>query len=53
LFDAERVSKNFQVIEISHDDKKIDFVTRFILEEIGIQINDVDETGLEKMIKEF
>lgn len=53
LFDAEKISKNFQVIEISHDDKKIDFVTRFILEEIGIQINDIDQTGLERMIKEF
>jgi hypothetical protein len=53
LFDSEKISNSFQIKDISHDDKKLDFTARFILEEMGIQIKDVDENWLEIMIDKF
>jgi hypothetical protein len=53
LFDSGKISNSFQIKDISHEDKKLDFTARFILEEMGIQIKDVDEKWLEILINKF
>lgn len=39
--------------EIENDQVKLDFISRLILEQVGIEATETDENYLEKMLKEF
>lgn len=53
LFESQNISEHFIVKDLVHQDKKIDFTTRFILEELWIQIKDIDENMLDTIISKF
>lgn len=49
----EAISHKFKIKDIEHNDIKLEFASRFILEELGIRIEEINENWLDKMQKEF
>ncbi|MET1414390.1 type II restriction endonuclease [Roseibium sp. HPY-6] len=45
--------KKFKFAEFSGDDSKVDFISRFILDEIGIEFEDPDANSLDTIIDRF
>ncbi|MCY4156697.1 MAG: type II restriction endonuclease [Gammaproteobacteria bacterium] len=53
LFDLHPSGRSFVSREVAHDEQELDFAARFILDEIGIELEEPDADKLDAMIEPF